>query len=861
MKYESGEDFLNKLYTDMHMSDVVMHTATKSDTPTKKIGRYMQRLEKVHDIASTNQYKLTLLKKFYYDKHVIKELPESYVNLQIRIAREDGMSDLHPSRKRMLEHVQKEQQQSLDSWIDYFTSDNFYPMWFKNYAFQGMLKLGKYNKEKGKFEKRAKTTVEPYLVLDKEILKRVYDTISNEIGTNMLTDSVGKKLVKGESFAKLYAYYLREDLLKNLDSETDGIWIKYNQGKEYKTLWKSLQGKCTDWCTAGIETCKKQLEEGDFYVFYTKDKEGNYKNPRVAIRMKGKSQIAEVRGIALNQNLESHLIEIVDKKLDEFSDKKRYKKKVHDMRLLTEIEMKVEKKIELSIEELKFLYEVEDRIDGFGQKKDPRIAEIIKKRNAKKDLATIYHCKESQIATELSDFSKDDILFYLGDLQFEGKEIPKEFSHLRRVFGNVSLPNVTSCKELSSLEVVEGNFSIPLVRSSAGLESLRLINGNAEFDSLVNASSLSHLSYIEANAIFKSLKSSQGLNSLMKIGSSAIFPLLEDATALDHLTYIGGYADFLSLQNSKGLSSLIYIGGDALFQSLTDASSLINLIEICGSANFYSLKDATGLENLEYIKRLAHFNSLLDERPLLRCNKYEEIKKYVKIAQKREETLQRNLEIAKRSGFFERDLDNDSDYTKEETVLKKITLLDLKNRMNMDFSKEDLKFIYGIDHRMNSDRFAARIDSIKNQRDKKKDLATIYNCREEQVATSLDDFNHHDIIVYLGNLEYNGRELPKTFSSLKMVEGNIDAPKLETSNNLNNLEHVNGVCYLNSLKEVSHLSKVKYMRNGEFSRVEDATPLKRCNKYNEIKKQVDLMRMTNTNCKENRNNSNSKNRS
>ena len=90
MKYKNGEEFLNKLYQDMHMSDVVMHTAEKSDSPSEKISRYMDRLERVHSLAKDNQHKMDILKSFYYDKYVIKSLPESYINFQKRIARERG---------------------------------------------------------------------------------------------------------------------------------------------------------------------------------------------------------------------------------------------------------------------------------------------------------------------------------------------------------------------------------------------------------------------------------------------------------------------------------------------------------------------------------------------------------------------------------------------------------------------------------------------------------------------------------------------------------------------------------------------------------------------------------------------------
>ena len=52
-----------------------------------------------------------------------------------------------------------------------------------------------------------------------------------------------------------------------------GEWIKYEQGSDAKPLYESLQGHGTGWCTAGESTAETQLKAGDFYVFYTKDKQ------------------------------------------------------------------------------------------------------------------------------------------------------------------------------------------------------------------------------------------------------------------------------------------------------------------------------------------------------------------------------------------------------------------------------------------------------------------------------------------------------------------------------------------------------------------------------------------------------------
>ena len=573
MKYKNGEEFLNSLYNNMHMEDAIMHTAEKSDSPTEKISKYLERLERTHDIAKDNPHKMEVLKKFYYDKYVIKELPESYINLQKKIARERGYGDITVTdeiKKEMLSNVQKEQEKSLDMWIDYLTSDDaMYPMWFKHYAFRGMLKLNKIDKEKGEFGRRSKTTTEPYVELNREVLARVYDTLVKEIGTNEeISEEASKALENGESFKKLYEYYLTNTGYVNRGNDTDGLWVKYDQGSDYKPLWESLQGKNTGWCTAGEETAKTQLSNGDFYVYYTKDNEGEYKEPRIAIRMDGKSNIGEVRGVGERQNLEGCMTPIAEEKLNEFPDKDKYLKKVNDMKLLTEIDNKVNKNIELNKEDLRFLYEIDSKIEGFGYCKDSRIKEIIDKRNNKKDLTIVFNCKDENIGTKLSDFDKNEIICFYGDLEYYDETLTDNFKGLRCITGTAYLKKLISAK---------------------GLENLQSIGGDASFDNLTSA---------------------KGLENLQSIGRDASFWHLTSAEGLENLQTIGRDAWFWHLTSAEGLENLQTIGRDAYFDNLTSAKGLKNLQSIGGSASFDYLINAEGLENLQSIGRKAYFNNL-----------------------------------------------------------------------------------------------------------------------------------------------------------------------------------------------------------------------------------------------------------
>lgn len=633
MRYKNGTEFLNKLYRDMYLSDVVMHTAKKSDTPTERIDKYLNRLEDVHNIAKTNRHKMDLLKKFYYDKYVIKELPDNYVNLQRKIARERGDEDIgvtEASRKEMLKQVQVDQEKSLDNWIDYLCSDDaLYPMWFKSYAFQGMIRLGKYDKESKSFKRRTSTTVEPYLDLNREILAQIYDTLSKEIGENEPTEEQANALKNGESFSKIYAYYLRKQDFKIHDEETEGIWIKYDQGSDSKKLCDSLQGKNTGWCTAGYKTAESQLSSGDFYVYYTKDENNEYTNPRIAIRMNENSEIAEVRGVGKEQNLEGSMNDIADKKLEEFPDKEEYKKKVNDMKRLTEIEQKAKKGEELTKEELIFLYEINGKIKGFGYTEDPRIKEIIEKRNIKSDLSFIYSIGENNIATSLSEFNKDTVVYYgdfdplevsdenfrnlkviLGDTDFRKLESAEVLNNLLIISGDACFNNLKSAKGLNNLQRIGGGAQFESLESAEGLNSLQKIGGYAQFESLESAKGLGNLQIIDGDAHFSKLESVGGLNSLQRIGGIAFFESLESAEGLNNLQRIGDNAHFESLKSAKGLNSLQKINGYADFSSLKTAEGLDSLQEIRGVADFQSLKSAIGLGSLQKIHGDANFPSL-----------------------------------------------------------------------------------------------------------------------------------------------------------------------------------------------------------------------------------------------------------
>ena len=81
------------------------------------------------------------------------------------------------------ETIQQDQESSLDDWIDYLTSDDaIYPMWFKYYVFRNITKLSSFDKEKGEFPKRSRSTSAPFPDINREALAYMQDSLTKHYG-------------------------------------------------------------------------------------------------------------------------------------------------------------------------------------------------------------------------------------------------------------------------------------------------------------------------------------------------------------------------------------------------------------------------------------------------------------------------------------------------------------------------------------------------------------------------------------------------------------------------------------------------------------------------------------------------------
>lgn len=438
--------FLKQKYTDLHRASDVERVVRRAERiarekmpqdPMTRIQAYLDRFKEITERTDPEERErgIDAIKRLIHRIAVIKpeHIPESVFLLEQRIAREQGHGTIEITeeyREQKRKEIISNQAQGLDKWIDYLASqDAQYSDWAKYWVFRSMLSMGKFEKsedvegaEKAEFRTRKKDTVAMFPPMNPRALAVTIDAIVNRVNekarskterraipnlSKKLDDAAFQRLVHTEDFSKIYTQFLIELPAYSREGLEDirGAWVKYPQGSDPKPLVDSLEGYPLEWCTAGMDTARTQLQGGDFHVYYSIDEDGKPKIPRVAIRME-QDEIAEVRGIAPNQNLDPYISPVIEKKMAEFPDGEAYKKKAGDMKQLTTIEKKIQSGKTLNIVELRFLYEIDDKIEGFGYQRDARIVELRLQRNPEADMPVVFDCEQKQIARSLQEVNE-----------------------------------------------------------------------------------------------------------------------------------------------------------------------------------------------------------------------------------------------------------------------------------------------------------------------------------------------------------------------------------------------------------------------------------------------------------------------
>jgi hypothetical protein len=585
-----------------------------TQSPPEKIATFLTALERVHERASLNEGAKERLRASYHRRFIIRpqDIPESYFQHQQRIARERGYGHVeitHAMRTQSAEILISDQKKSLDAWLDYFLSPDAasYPFYVKYWSFTSMLKLSKLDLEAGEFLKRSKSTVAPFPELNREALAQISDQFVKRLKgqghADDIEDPAVQKLLSEADFGRIYARALKrlhDARIRKTEGGTavDGVWVKYDQGSDPEPLVRSLQGKNTGWCTAAKSTAAAQLGNGDFHVFYTRDWRGMANEPRVAIRMEG-DQIAEVRGVGTEQNLDAAIAEsnVVDTKLKEFGTQGgHYRKKDSDMKRLTEVVKKSEANHDLSKEDLRFLYEIDTKIEGFGYGRDPRIEELLSQRKLRTDLAHALGIPESKISFTQEEALRGGSEYHHGNLSLREIDNLEALRLPLRIGGGLDLSTLKSAKGLRLPDTVGGNLRLGGLRSTEGLKLPNTIGGGLDLSGLTIAEGLKLPDTIGGGLYLTELMTAKGLKFPNSLGGHLELPSLTSAEGLNLADTIVGSIDLGGLVNAEGLKLPKTVSGFLDLRGLESAEGLKLPQRIGGSLLLSTLRSAKGVE-------------------------------------------------------------------------------------------------------------------------------------------------------------------------------------------------------------------------------------------------------------------------
>ena len=300
------------------------------------------------------------------------------------------------------ERLRQNQIDSINSWTEYLSNkETPFPTWFKIYAFNSVIKMGRYNQVDGKYEDRDKSTIAPYPKVSPAALALTLDAVNDFFGqdkekwfTEHTDDDQLNAVVKSGNFGKIYTHFFKETYkpipTPERTEDIKGEWFDFYPGQENE-LAEAAQG--TPWCIAsehqGAYYLKTNLNiannKARFRLFKLENEssvDGMSKTACASIRFSTKGEVVEVSGLknGSRQTIEDSLIPIVEQEVLKYplNPEKHFKEKFRDKKELIRLQDKAKKGEELTLDEYAFLYEKNREIFTLDTYKGPdlKIAEL-----------------------------------------------------------------------------------------------------------------------------------------------------------------------------------------------------------------------------------------------------------------------------------------------------------------------------------------------------------------------------------------------------------------------------------------------------------------------------------------------------
>ena len=228
--------------------------------------------------------------------------------------------------------------------------------------------------------------------------------------------------------------FKKNNLLKKSLQERElssmGEWVRFSKGTNPVDVLNEV--KSNNIWNLTWEEVDKILDKNDIY-FYKADND-----IKIMMYVSG-MKVNGVFGYGEHARVEDEYLNDLKKELSLFKDNREYMEKVNNHILVANVYNKFENEEELTVEDLKVVYQVNKELVGFTSALDQKLAEIKDERIKEKDIADIFEVDEKSIVFDMDDID-DTTEVMVGNLSVDEDNVD-DLSNIKYVIGYVYLDN------------------------------------------------------------------------------------------------------------------------------------------------------------------------------------------------------------------------------------------------------------------------------------------------------------------------------------------------------------------------------------------------------------------------------------
>ena len=209
-----------------------------------------------------------------------------------------------------------------------------------------------------------------------------------------------------------------------------GNWIKYNKGSNPVDVLNEVKNN-NIW-NLNWEEIDKVLSTNDIYFYKDSD------DIKLMLYVSG-MKVNGVFGYGEKAKVEDEYLDELKKQISLFKDNREYMEKVNNHIQVANVYKKYVNEEDLTIDDLKVIYQVNKPLEGFTSALDQKINEIKEERIKEKDISEIFNVNEEHIVFDSYDINEDTEVM-VGNLSVDDDNIDK-IQNIKYVIGYIYLDN------------------------------------------------------------------------------------------------------------------------------------------------------------------------------------------------------------------------------------------------------------------------------------------------------------------------------------------------------------------------------------------------------------------------------------